>query len=143
MAKSNDRLLVGLSTAHYLGVDLEPLDRRAHHPLGVASRYFSAVEYEHLASLDPELLEASFLRTWACKEAVVKASGLGIANQLCRFTVETDLGLAPAVLDFDGEPGQGWWLVSVHPEQDYLGAVAVDGQVDGVQAFRLLPAPGS
>lgn len=143
MAKSNDRLLLGLSTSDYLGVDLEPLCRRAHRPLGVASRYFSAAEFEQLNALEGELLQASFLRAWACKEAVVKASGLGIANQLCRFTVETDLERPPRVLDFDGAPGRGWWLASVQPEPGYLGAVAVDGQVDGVEAFRLLPASDS
>lgn len=142
MAKSGDRLLLGLSTSHYLGVDLEPVARKAHNALGVASRYFSGAEYRELKKLRGGKREAAFLRAWACKEAVVKASGLGIANQLCRFTVVTDLDLKPAVIEFDGEPDPGWWLASLHPEKGYLGAVALDGEVDSVSAFRLLPAGG-
>ena len=140
MAKSGDRLLLGLSTSHYLGVDLEPVSRKAHNALGVAARYFSKAEYEELQKLRGAHLEAAFLRSWACKEAVVKASGLGIANQLCRFTVVTDIDLKPAVIEFDGKPDPGWWLASLHPEQGYLGAVALDSEVGSVTAFRLLPA---
>lgn len=140
MAKSGDRLLLGLSTSHFLGVDLEPASRKAHNALGVASRYFSKTEYGELQKLTGRRLEAAFLRTWACKEAVVKASGLGIANQLCRFTVVTDPALPPAVLEFDGERDPGWWLASLHPEPGYLGAVALAGEVGALTAFRLVPA---
>ena len=140
MAKSGDRLLLGISASHYLGVDLEPASRKAHNPLGVASRYFSNTEYGELQKLSGSHLEAAFLRAWACKEAVVKASGLGIANQLCRFSVVTDLALPPAVLEFDGQPDPCWWLASLHPEQGYLGAVALAGDVGSINAFRLLPA---
>lgn len=142
MAKSGDRLLLGLSSSHYLGVDLEPASRKAHNALGVASRYFSKIEYEELQKLRGRHLEAAFLRAWACKEAVVKASGLGIANQLRRFTVVTDLALKPEVVEFDGKSDPGWWLTSLRPESGYLGAVALDGEVDSVMAFRLLPAGG-
>ena len=142
MAKSGDRLLLGLSTSHYLGVDLEPASRKAHNALGVASRYFSQVEYGELQQLQGRHLEAAFLRAWACKEAVVKASGLGIANQLSRFTVVTDLETRPAVIEFDGKPDPGWWLASLHPEPGYLGAVALNGEVGTVSAFRLVPAGG-
>lgn len=140
MAKSGDRLLLGLSTSHYLGVDLEPVSRTAHNALGVASRYFSDTEYASLSNLESKQREAAFLRTWACKEAVVKASGLGIANQLSRFTVETSLDHPPAVAEFDGQAESGWWLATLHPEQGFFGAIALKGDVESVEAFRLLPA---
>ena len=91
MAKSEDRLLVGISASSHIGVDLEPATRQACNALGVAQRYFSPAEATALAELDPEFLQPAFLRVWACKEAVVKASGMGIANQFARFTVDTDI----------------------------------------------------
>ena len=139
MAKSGDRLLLGLSSAHHVGVDLEPLHRRAHDPLGVARRYFSAAEAQALTDAAPEERNAAFLRTWACKEAVVKASGLGIANQLCRFTVETRLTEPPAVLDFDGDTGGRWSLALLHPESEFLGALALPGPNDRLVARSLVP----
>ncbi|MEJ2383780.1 MAG: 4'-phosphopantetheinyl transferase superfamily protein [Xanthomonadales bacterium] len=139
MAKSGDRLLLGCSSTHHVGVDLEPRRRRAHNARGVAARYFSETESDALARMAPAGLHAAFLRTWACKEAVVKASGLGIANQLCRFTVETDLAAPPAVLDFDGDTAARWSLVLLHPEQEFLGALALPGPIDNLVARRLAP----
>jgi 4'-phosphopantetheinyl transferase len=140
MAKSEDRLLIGFSTTSHIGVDLEPAGRRAHDALGVARRYFSPAEADALSALPVDEIDAAFLRVWACKEAVVKASGLGIANQFARFTVETDLGLPAALLDFEDEPVGDWMLGLVRPDSNFLGAVAVRDKVTGLRAFRLLAA---
>ena len=139
MAKSGDRLLVGFSSAHHVGVDLEPLHRRAHNARGVAERYFSTAEAEALAAVAGDERDAAFLRAWACKEAVVKASGMGIANQLCRFTVETDLARPPEVLDFDGESAPGWSLALLHPESGFVGALALPGPIDALVPRTLAP----
>ena len=115
MAKSEDRLLIGIAGSHQLGVDLEPMGRRAANPLGVARRYFSAQESAALEALDPDRLHPAFLRAWACKEAVVKASGEGIANQLCRFTIETDLERPARMLDIEGDLAERWSLALLRP----------------------------
>jgi 4'-phosphopantetheinyl transferase len=142
MAKSEDRLLIGFSMESHLGVDLEPATRRARNALGVANRYFSKSEAESLAAMPPASLEAAFLRAWACKEAVVKASGQGIANQLCRFTVETDLSRPVALLDIESGNAGDWALALLQPERDFLGAVAVRDDQVSIRAFSLLPAQG-
>jgi 4'-phosphopantetheinyl transferase len=140
MAKSEHRLLIGFSTSAYLGVDLEPAGRRARNALGVARRYFTPGESAALEALPPQERDAAFLRAWACKEAVVKASGLGIANQLCRFSVEIDVERPPGVLEFDGEKTADWTLVVLQPNNDYLGAVSAHEPAMKIRAFRLLPA---
>lgn len=140
MAKSEDRLLLGFATSCQLGVDLEPLQRKAFNPVGVAQRYFSAAESAALAALEPAQLEAAFLRTWACKEAVVKASGQGIANQLCRFTVETGLERPAAVLAMDDGSERDWTLSILRPDEQFLGALAAPEKGLRLSAFRLLPA---
>lgn len=139
MAKSEDRLLIGFSNSGLVGVDLEPAHRRAHQALGVARRYFSAAEALALGKLDQKRVDEAFLRTWACKEAVVKASGEGIANQLCRFTVETDPDLPPSILDFENDDAEKWSLKLLQPETGFLGAVAAHDGLMAVRAFRLLP----
>jgi len=140
MAKSEDRLLLGFATSCHLGVDLEPLKRKAFNPLGVARRYFSAAESAALVALEPAQLDAAFLRTWACKEAVVKASGEGIANQLCRFTVETGLDRPPGLLAIDDGNARDWTLSLLRPDARFLGALAAPEADLRVSAFRLLPA---
>jgi len=140
MAKSEDRLLLGFATRCHVGVDLEPVHRRAYDPLGVARRYFSRAEFAALAKLGPAELDAAFLRTWACKEAVVKSSGYGIANQLCRFTVETSLDRPVAMLAADDVPAGDWSLALLRPDEDFLGALAAPAAELRIRAFRLLPA---
>lgn len=140
MAKSGDRLLIGFSTTADVGVDLEPAARKTHRPLALAHRYFSRAEAAALDSLPPGQVDRAFMRAWACKEAVVKASGQGIANQLCRFTIATDMRLAPAVLEFDGEQNPTWSLALLQPEEDFLGAIATPCETLAIRAFRLLPA---
>jgi len=140
MAKSEDRLLLGFATSCHLGVDLEPFQRKAFKPLGVAQRYFSAAETAALAALEPSRLDTAFLRTWACKEAIVKASGQGIANQLCRFTVETRLDRPAAVLAMDDGSEKNWTLSLLQPDEQFLGALAAPEAGVRINAFRLLPA---
>lgn len=140
IAKSGAGFLVGVSCTSYLGVDVEPVDRRAHNALGVARRYFSEAEAAALEAVAPERLGSAFLKTWSCKEAVVKSMGLGIANQLCRFTVDTDPSNPAAILDFDGDSPGAWWLKLVRPADAFLGAVATRSTPTRLAAFRLLPA---
>ena len=143
MAKSGNRLLIGISVSSLVGVDLEPADRRAHFALGVARRYFSAAEARALENIGLERLDEAFLRAWACKEAVVKASGEGIANQLRRFSVEMDPDQPPEILDFENEDPQQWSLALLQPEPGFIGAVAANNARMRVQAFHLLPSAGS
>lgn len=140
MAKSGEYLLAGFAELFHVGVDLEPLQRRARNPLAIARRYFSAAEVSTLSGLPSAVLDEAFLRAWACKEAVVKASGHGIANQLCRFTVETRPQHPAAMLDFEGQQAADWSLSLLRPASNFLGALAVPVPDVRIRAFRLMPA---
>ncbi len=140
MAKSEGRLLIGLSGSSHIGVDLEPRNRRARNAMGVAQRYFSPEEASALSALGPDRLDPAFLRVWACKEAVVKASGMGIANQFARFTVDPVVSNPAAVLDFDGQGPGDWSLALVEPADGFLGAVAVEDRLSTLRTCQLLPA---
>lgn len=140
IAKSGHGFLVGVSTTSYLGVDIEPVDRKPHNALGVARRYFSEAEARALEALEPDRLGPAFLRTWACKEAVVKSLGLGIANQLCRFTVDTDPLKPAAILDLEDDRPEEWWLQLIRPTGAYLGAIATRSTPNSLKSFRLIPA---
>ena len=141
-AKSEDRLLLGVATTEQLGVDLEPSSRKAKNALGLAERYFSPAEFLALREVDPERTDEAFLRAWALNEAVVKASGLGIANQLCRFTLDMDPDAEPSMLDIEDDTAANWSLSLVRPSQDFIGAVASRQVPMNVSCFQLLPAVG-
>ena len=140
MAKSENRLLIGISASQHLGVDLEPRWRKARAPLRLAQRYLSAAEFSALQVVPAARLDEAFLRAWACNEAVVKASGLGIANQLRRFTVQVDPDLPVALLDIENDRAANWSLVQVRPCTDFIGAVATRQALNRISCFRLLAA---
>jgi len=140
IAKSENRVLIGFSCTAMLGVDLEPVERRAHNPLALAQRYFSAVEARNLELISPDRLDEAFLRAWACKESVVKASGQGIANQFCRFTVETNPDRPPVILEFAQDDPAQWSMSMVQPDHGFMGAVALHHRQLEVHAFTLVAA---
>ena len=140
IAKSGNRVLIGFSSTAMLGVDLEPIGRRAHAPLGLARRYFSAAEARNLELTGPDHLDGAFLRVWACKEAVVKASGKGIANQFCQFAVETNPDQPPVILEFEQDDPAQWSLAMLQPDDGFMGAVALHHRRMKVRAFTLTPS---
>ena len=137
VARSRHCYLVGISSGATIGVDLEVAARRSGKPLSLAKRYFSETETEALSGLEGESLHRSFMHTWACKEAIVKASGLGIANQLCRFSVDVDPDRPPAVLDMLDDDPAAWRLAVVQPAAGAIAAVAVRQQGLSIEGFSL------
>jgi len=129
--------LIGISSEPSIGVDLEVTDRRTFKPLALARRYFSKIEFQSLQKLDKSQIDRSFLHTWACKEAVVKAAGLGIANQLCRFTVDTRPDRQPAVLAMEGDSASNWRLAMVRPAAGFIGSVALKSRKLKIKAYSL------
>ncbi|MEE4172620.1 MAG: 4'-phosphopantetheinyl transferase superfamily protein [Xanthomonadales bacterium] len=125
MAASDGFCLIGVTSGSPIGVDLEPRGRKAGKPLALARRYFSPDEYEALANEPEGRRDEAFLHTWACKEAVVKAGGTGIANMLCRFSVEVRPDRASALLAMEGDDAAAWQLRSVVLPGGWVGAVTV------------------
>ena len=125
VAISDNRYLIGISSGATIGVDLEFAKRRAGKPMALARRYFSTDETAALSKLDDEDLRRAFMHTWACKEAIVKASGMGIANQLCRFTVDVNPDNPPSVLNMLDDDHSAWKLAIAEPASGAIAAIAV------------------
>ena len=85
LAKSGDRLLIGISGKTEIGVDLEIEGRTPRNARKLAQRFFTKQEYLAVNELEKEQQDAEFMRIWSCKEAVAKASGHGIANRSAGF----------------------------------------------------------
>ncbi len=137
VARSNGRYLIGISGGATIGVDLELASRRSGKPLALARRYFSKEETAALSMLDEEQLHRAFMYTWSCKEAIVKASGVGIANQLRRFTVDVDPDNPPSVLDMPDDDHRAWKLAIAEPASGAIAAIAVRQKTLQLKGFSL------
>lgn len=87
VSHSGSWALIGLSDRRPIGVDIESM-RRAGSELDIARSFFSDSEYCSLEGLEESLLLQSFYKIWTCKEAVLKALGVGISEHLRDFSVE-------------------------------------------------------
>jgi 4'-phosphopantetheinyl transferase len=75
IAHSASLVAIAFSKAAEIGVDIEPWRERVDRA-AVAKRFFGAAEAEVLASRD----KRAFFDAWVCKEAVLKAVGVGLAG---------------------------------------------------------------
>jgi 4'-phosphopantetheinyl transferase len=82
---TKDAILVGLTSGMELGTDIETLAREVDHE-AVSEHYFTPSEIEGIRnSSNPKL---RFLELWTRKEAVLKASGVGIMDDLRVLSVD-------------------------------------------------------
>lgn len=137
VARSSGCYLIGISSGAAIGVDLEIAARRAGKPLALAKRYFSQQETDALSALGEDQLQRAFMHTWACNEAIVKASGVGIANQLNRFIVDTNPDNPPSVLSMLDDDHTAWHLAMARPTDGAIAAVAVRQQRIELVGFNL------
>lgn len=128
---SGQGLLIGFGPGVQLGMDLEYIKPRPR-ALELSARFFHPREHAWLQSLPPPLCEATFLRIWCAKEAVLKAHGYGIAfglEKLCFAQGQQGLQL----IDCDARLGlaRQWTLHQWQAAPGYLAAAA----------WRAQPAP--
>lgn len=138
VARSGGCYLIGVNNGAPVGVDMESAARQPGKPMALAQRYFSEREVAALSRYEDERLRRAFMHTWACKEAVVKANGLGIANQLCRFSVNIDPDVPPSVLDMQDDDHKAWQLAFAEPASGAIAVVAARQPVVRLVGFRLL-----
>lgn len=137
ISHSGDALLIGLSRAQPLGVDIEG-GARPRPYLEIARRYFTDREAAALAALGADRLVPGFLGLWSAKEAVLKAIGRGIAFGLDRVGFALDAGgdvreLAHVAAEA-GAPAD-WRVVRLTPQTGMTGALAWRGPPHRVRAF--------
>ena len=120
------------------GIDLERLRERSN-ALPLAQRFFHPGEAAMLAALPVAQRSTAFLELWTAKEAVLKATGRGIAFGLHRLRVARDTPLRLAWLD--GDDANAWQLQRLHVDDRYVAALAWRGGTRHV-TVRWLAAPG-
>ncbi len=79
LAHSNGRALIVISEMAVVGVDLEEV-RSVPKLLALAKRFFKSSEYEAIVALPESLQPEQFFAYWTCKEAYLKAVGIGLSQ---------------------------------------------------------------
>jgi 4'-phosphopantetheinyl transferase len=128
--------LVGVAVASIpglaLGFDLEPLARRV--PLEVARRCFTGSEVAWLDGLPAPARTEGFVRLWTLKEAFIKATGKGLAQDLAHFWFAVDppaISFAPEI----DERAREWCFVQRVVQARFVAAIGWRGQGAGSETI--------
>lgn len=138
LSHSADTMLLAVSSAGPVGVDLERIDRLDSDWLGVSGRVFSAGERGQLSRMPEAERPAAFLRGWVRKEAYAKARGAGFAYGFTAFTVSLEPGAGASCLiadDKDAGAAAAWRLCDIGAPEGFAASLAHEG-TDRVLTYR-------
>lgn len=122
-----------------IGLDLEPIARRPQWQK-VVSRWFSPQEQAWLLAGDNA---EAFLKAWTLKEAWLKATGRGIANNLKTLDITADFELSG---DRSGEPWQAClgrsaehWVAVVYQGRSAPQGFTIPGRIELTNTEMVIP----
>ncbi len=148
VSHSHERAVVAITKSVEVGVDVEHL-RPLRQIEALAERYLATEERETLLARPEAEWSEGFVRLWVCKEAVVKAMGLGLQFRPDRFEVRWETkgsdakgGAAKGSESKAGEPDAG---KQAQPPTGTLSAtprlVSFDGDSEAAAGWTLAPIP--
>ena len=133
----SDALAVCAVTANaQIGIDVERV-RPVDDADSIVARYFAAAEAKQYAAFDRAERPAVFFSTWTRKEAFLKATGMGLQQPLDSFEVDGAPAVtSPRLLIASGaQDAEAWHLRAFVPRAEYVGAVALDREIDTLEFF--------
>jgi 4'-phosphopantetheinyl transferase len=136
LTHSGELALVAVTQREAVGVDVEqivPIADRLH----VARSYFSRRECIELEAWPPQDGDRGFLRCWTRKEAVIKATGRGLALPLDRVDLPIGPDNASVLVHVDGEGEHAIGVRSFTPVGGYVAAIALYGVVEALHQMRM------
>jgi 4'-phosphopantetheinyl transferase len=91
----------------------------------IARKFLHPTEADEVLRLPQDERNASFLRCWTGKEAVLKALGEGIIADLTGFQVPLETNVC-GWIEYSQHPSRSTrcWLEQLRPCDDYVAAVA-------------------
>jgi 4'-phosphopantetheinyl transferase len=137
VSHSRDLALLAVARGRDLGVDVEWMNEEIEVEK-LAKRFFSTQEHRSLLSQRPGKKIAAFFRGWTCKEAFLKAQGMGLSRSLNSFDVDMNVGEPARLLATRPDPTEAdhWFLRELEVAQQYAAAVAVEGSIGELSTQR-------
>jgi 4'-phosphopantetheinyl transferase len=137
LSHSRELALLAIARGRDLGVDVEWKNEDIEVEK-LAERFFSIREHQSLLSQTPEKKLAAFFRGWTCKEAFLKAQGMGLSRTLSSFDVDMNVGQPARLLATrpDATETDHWFLRDLEVAEQYAAAVAVEGSIGELCTLR-------
>lgn len=127
LSHSGEIALCALGYQRTVGVDIEQV-RTIKRLDGMMKR--TLVESEQRQVESQASPSHAFLQRWTCKEAYLKAIGLGLTQSMQTVEVQLD---PPKLLQVPESCAEGWQLHVMDLPEGYVGALAVEGHATVTQ----------
>ena len=124
---SGDLAALAVGRNRMLGIDVEVI-RNDLDVVGLARRYFARTEWERIVDAPPHERIPLFFSSWTCKEALLKARGIGLSGALDGFEITFD-GMREEgfVRVFDEGNRTQWAIRRLNFNEHAAAAVAIEG----------------
>ncbi|MGW1500965.1 4'-phosphopantetheinyl transferase family protein [Streptomyces mirabilis] len=132
LSRSGPHWLFAATDGARIGVDIERLRPVDLDRLG--SAVLSETEREYLAGLEPALRQRAFMRCWTRKEAIVKASGIGIEADLRRVESQPSQPVAVVEHEVAGCPTSSWSVRDLPVGSECCASLALPAQTESTSA---------
>jgi 4'-phosphopantetheinyl transferase len=123
LAHAGERAAYAVSAAIPVGVDIENVSRNIDFER-VARRFFTPNEFAALIMLPNIRRRRAFFRLWTAKEAVIKATGKGLAQSLDEFEIDLKSIHSPRVLRSKNRRIAEMVIHTLHSGRAYVVSVA-------------------
>ncbi len=129
ISHSVDCLVCAVSLGQEVGVDVETVRSDLDH-LQLAQRFFSTREFEDIVGCPANKQRERFFQYWTCKEAYLKARGLGLSSGLAQIEIQFDRTGRTVNLLTEPMPIHDlrWKIQSFHVSAGIAAAVAAAGE---------------
>lgn len=139
MSDTKDAILIGFATDLDIGVDIETMARTVDHH-AVSKHYFTPAEINVIESAGNHARQR-FLEFWTRKEAVLKASGVGIMEDLRALRVDGEVNTLTITHEAFGRMAAPEYHVHTwNAESGHLISLASPARVDNVMISQVLDA---
>jgi len=136
LAHTRRMALYALARHREVGVDLEEI-RPALAADEIASRHFSPRELAAWRAMPDSMRTEEFFYYWTCKEAYVKATGLGLGMPLESFEVHLNENGEGRIVS--GEVDAGWQVLTFLAAESHPAALAYRGELCRICFFSYDP----
>lgn len=131
LSHSHEMAVYAFALNHPLGIDIEKM--RKINQSGLAKRFFSPQENHDLNQLADHEKTTGFFRLWARKEALIKATGQGLAMSLSSFSVSVQN--KPEIITLDHHR---WSLLPLAIHDDYQAALAIHAPIQSLTYWHFV-----
>ena len=137
VSHSGNMAIIGFVLNDDIGVDIEEI-KTNFDVFEIASNNFSGSEIQSLKKLPSDIQVKGFYRCWTRKESFIKAKAKGLSFPLDSFSVSIDSDDKAGLLEtkWDKNEKDLWQLFSFSPQENYLGAVSVKGNIQNIKYYN-------